>query len=116
MNSKKVLVTGGAGYIGAHTAVELKQAGYEPVIVDNLSRSDETLLSGMQKIIGSKPNFYHGDCADKEFLQRVFSQEAPISAVLHFAALKSVGESVAQPLLYFKNNVDSLLTLLEVMR
>lgn len=112
---KKVLVTGGAGYIGAHTAVELIAAGYEPVIVDNFSRSDRTLLEGMEKITGLKPNFHEGDCLDCEFLRKVFRTEGPITCVLHFAAYKSVGESVQRPLTYYENNLGSLLTLLKVM-
>lgn len=114
--SKKILVTGGAGYIGAHTVVELNQAGYEPVIVDNLSRSDQTLLNGMEKITGSKPNFHKGDCLDEDFLQKIFKTQGPFSCVLHFAAYKSVGESVQQPLLYYENNLGSLVTLLKVMQ
>ena len=113
---KKVLVTGGAGYIGAHTAVELIGAGYDPVIVDNLSRSDHTLLKGMEKITGTRPNFQEGDCLDEEFLQKIFKTQGPISCVLHFAAYKSVGESVQQPLMYYENNIGSLITLLKVMK
>ena len=113
---KKILVTGGAGYIGAHTAVELIEAGYETVVIDNLSRSDDTLLKGMEKITGSKPNFHKGDCLDEEFLQRIFKTLGPFSSVLHFAAYKSVGESVEQPLLYYENNIGSLVTLLKVMK
>ena len=113
---KRILVTGGAGYIGAHTAVELFQAGYEPVIVDNLSRSDRTLLKGMEKITGSKPNFHQGDCLDEEFLQGIFKTQGPFSCVLHFAAYKSVGESVEQPLIYYENNIGSLVKLLQVMK
>jgi UDP-glucose 4-epimerase len=113
---KKILVTGGAGYIGAHTAVELVQAGYEIVIVDNFSKSDSTLLNGFERIIGAKPNFHQGTCLDKDFLQKVFRSEGSISTVLHFAAYKSVGESVEHPLMYHRNNIDSLITLLEVMR
>lgn len=113
---KKVLVTGGAGYIGAHTAVELFYAGYEPVIVDNLSRSDRTLLDGMEKIIGSKPNFHQGDCLDESFLDSIFKTQGPISSVFHFAAYKSVGESVQEPLMYFENNLGSLISLMNVMK
>lgn len=113
---KKVLVTGGAGYIGAHTAVALIEAGYEPVLIDNFSRSDRTLLKGMEKITGSKPNFREGDCLDTGFLDEVFQVEGPFSAVLHFAAYKSVGESVQQPLIYYENNIGSLVALLKVMQ
>jgi UDP-glucose 4-epimerase len=114
--SKKILVTGGAGYIGAHTVVELIHAGYEPVIVDNLSRSDQTLLKGMERITGSRPNFQEGDCLDEDFLRKTFKTQGPFSCVLHFAAYKSVGESVQQPLLYYENNIGSLVTLLKVMQ
>jgi UDP-glucose 4-epimerase len=111
----KVLVTGGAGYIGAHTVVELIQSGYDVVIVDNLSRSDTTLLDGIEKITGKKASFHQGDCCDKKFLTGVFQSAGPFSSVLHFAAYKSVGESVEKPLLYYHNNLNSLVTLLEVM-
>jgi len=111
----KILVTGGAGYIGAHTVVELMNSGYEPVIVDNLSASDKTLLAGIQQITGRTISFHQGDCRDKNFLQFVFKTQGPFTCVMHFAAFKSVGESVQKPLLYHQNNVGSLLTLLEVM-
>lgn len=116
MVKKKILVTGGAGYIGAHTALELVQSGYDAVIVDNLSRSNRILLEGMEKITGNKPNFHEGDCVDREFLRKVFKTEGPISAVMHFAAYKSVGESVREPLSYYHNNVASLVSILEVMK
>lgn len=116
MSNKKVLVTGGAGFIGAHTVVELTQAGYEPVIVDNLSRSDRTLLNGIEKILKQKPVFYEGDCADEAFLRKVFQAEKNISGAMHFAAYKSVGESVAHPEIYYSNNISSLIALLNVMR
>jgi UDP-glucose 4-epimerase len=112
---KKILVTGGAGYIGAHTAVELTQAGYHAVIVDNFSKSDRTLLDGMEKIIGAKPDFQEGDCLDKAFMTKLFKEQGPFSGIIHFAAFKSVGESVQYPLMYHRNNIDSLITLLEVM-
>ena len=116
MSKKKVLVTGGAGYIGAHTVVELYNAGFEPVIIDNLSRSNTSLLSGVKVITGQKPFFLQGDCNNKEFLSSAFAAHGPFDAVLHFAAFKSVGESVQQPLIYYDNNVGSLVKLLEVMQ
>lgn len=112
---KKVLVTGGAGYIGSHTVVELIESGFTPVIIDNFIYSDGSLLPGIKKITGVDPIFLKGDCADKSFLASVFTQHPDISAVMHFAALKSVGESVQKPLLYYRNNIDSLLSLLEIM-
>jgi UDP-glucose-4-epimerase len=116
MTKKKVLVTGGAGYIGAHTLVELIQSGFDPVVIDDFSKSDSTLLDGIEKTLGTRVNFYKGNCLDKEFLERVFRKEETVSAVIHFAAYKSVGESVANPLVYYRNNIDSLLSILEVMQ
>lgn len=116
MAKKKILVTGGAGFIGAHTALELAQAGYEPVIVDNLSRSNRVLLEGMEKVLGQKPNFHEGDCLDRNFLRTVFKTQGPIEGVMHFAAYKAVGESVQKPLDYYHNNIGSLVALLEVMQ
>lgn len=116
MGKNKILVTGGAGYIGAHTVVQLHEAGYEAVIVDNLSKSDKTLLEGIEKITGKTPNFHQGDCSDKGFLSGVFKSQGPFHCVLHFAAFKSVGESVQEPLLYYRNNIESMVTLLEVMK
>lgn len=113
---KRILVTGGAGYIGSHTTVELIQAGYEPVVIDNFSCSDGSLLAGVEKITGKKINFHKGDSRDKGFLTNLFKTQGPIDGVIHFAALKSVGESVQQPLRYHQNNIESLLTLLEVMK
>lgn len=115
MQTKKILVTGAAGYIGAHTVVELHNAGYAPVLVDNFSKSDTTLLDGLEKILGKKLPFYEGDCNSKPFLQHVFKEEPQLECVLHFAAYKSVGESVQEPLMYHRNNIGSLITLLEVM-
>ncbi len=116
MSTKKVLVTGGAGYIGAHTLVELFASGYSPVVVDDLSRSSLRLVEGVKKITGESFPFYQINCADKEQLHNVFAEHLDISGVIHFAAFKSVSESVENPLLYFRNNLDSLLTLLEVMQ
>jgi len=116
MAPRKILVTGGAGYIGAHTVVELVKAGYEPVIIDNLSRSDETLLSGIRKLTDRNYTFAKGDCTDAIFLNTVFRNHGPFVAVIHFAALKSVGESVKNPVEYYFNNIVSLTSLLQVMR
>jgi UDP-glucose 4-epimerase len=117
MNSqKKILLTGGSGYIGAHTVVELISAGYDPVVIDNFSKSDRTLLDGITAITGKPVQFVEGDCCDKDFLTKLFKQEGPFTCVLHFAAFKSVGESVEKPLDYYRNNVGSMVTLLEVMQ
>ncbi|MFZ9981805.1 MAG: UDP-glucose 4-epimerase GalE [Cyclobacteriaceae bacterium] len=117
MDSKgKILVTGGAGFIGAHTVVELVEAGYDPVIVDDLSASDNTLLNGLKELFGKDMKFYHGDCGDAKWLGDVFKIEKDISAVMHFAAFKSVGESVQEPLKYYRNNINSLLSVLEKMK
>jgi len=112
---KKILVTGGAGYIGSHTVVELAQAGYEPVIIDNFSNSQESVLAGLRAILGRDMPCHRIDCGDAEALRGVLKQEGNVQGVIHFAAYKAVGESVAQPLKYFQNNVGSLLTLLEVL-
>ncbi|MFZ1807742.1 MAG: UDP-glucose 4-epimerase GalE [Cyclobacteriaceae bacterium] len=115
MGFKKILVTGGAGYIGAHTVVELYSSGYSPVIIDNFSKSDRTLLGGIEEITGKSLVFYEGDCADKQFLKEIFEKEGKFEGVMHFAAYKSVGESVDNPGLYYHNNLNSLLVLLEMM-
>jgi UDP-glucose 4-epimerase len=112
----KIITTGGAGFIGAHTVVELHQAGFDTVIIDNLSRTDEILLQGIEKITGQKPNFHKGDCCDKDFVRSVFKKEGNIAGVIHFAAYKAVGESVEKPLDYYRNNIGSLVTMLEVMK
>ncbi|MGC3945932.1 MAG: UDP-glucose 4-epimerase GalE [Chryseolinea sp.] len=113
---KKVLVTGGAGYIGAHAVVELINAGYEPVVVDDLSKSDRTLLEGVEAITSRKVQFFQGDCCDTTFLKGVFEWAGPFVAVMHFAAYKSVGESVEQPLEYYRNNLGSLVSLMKTMK
>jgi UDP-glucose 4-epimerase len=115
-SQKKILLTGGSGYIGAHTVVELIAAGYDPIVIDNFSKSDTTLLDGIKKITGKQLEFIEGDCCDKDFLVSLFKNHGPFSCVLHFAAFKSVGESVEKPLDYYRNNVGSLVTLLEVMQ
>ncbi|MGI4872674.1 MAG: UDP-glucose 4-epimerase GalE [Janthinobacterium lividum] len=112
---KKILVTGGAGYIGSHTVVELAQVGYEPVIIDNFSNSKESALDGLRDILGREIPCHRIDCRDKEALRQVLRQEGNVQGVIHFAAFKAVGESVQKPLAYFDNNVGSLITLLEVM-
>ena len=115
-NRAKILVTGGAGYIGSHAVVELYQAGYQPVIVDNFSNSQESALAGIESILGTTVPIYRIDCGDVAALRQVFEAEKDIKGVIHFAAYKAVGESVAKPLAYFQNNVGSLLTLLQVTK
>lgn len=110
----KILVTGGAGYIGSHTCLELLQAGYEVVVVDNLSNSKEESLKRVQKLAGKTLEFHKVDLLDKEALKAVFDN-ASIEAVVHFAGLKAVGESVTIPLHYYHNNVTGTLVLCEVM-
>ena len=110
----KILVTGGCGYIGSHTVMELIEAGYEVVIADNLCNAKPDIPERIQKITGILPAFYEINVADKEALSRVFA-ENKIDAVIHFAGLKAVGESCKIPLKYYRNNLDSSMTLLEVM-
>ena len=112
----RILVTGGTGYIGSHTAVELMQQGYDVTIVDNLSNSSIDVLDGIAEIVGRKPDFANVDCGNFMDLDQVFKQYPDIDGVIHFAASKAVGESVEKPLLYYRNNLGSLVTLLEVMR
>ena len=112
--SKKILVTGGTGYIGSHTVVELQQAGYEVVIIDNLSNSNESVLDGIVNITGKRPIFYNIDCTDMNSLIPLFSEHV-FDGIIHFAASKAVGESVQKPLLYYRNNLVSLINLLELM-
>ncbi|KAI4453655.1 udp-glucose 4-epimerase [Holotrichia oblita] len=112
---KKILVTGGAGYIGSHTLIELHNAGFEAVIVDNLCNSSEIALKRVEEIIGKAPVFYKGDVRDSEFLNKIFT-EHKIHSVIHFAGLKAVGESVQKPLMYYDNNLISTLVLLESMK
>ena len=100
LNKRKVLVTGGAGYGGSHTVVALAQAGYIPVIVDNFFNSDKKLIKGLQKLVGQPLNIYEGDCCNEDFLDYVFKAEGTIDAVIHFAAHKSVNESLRAPLVF----------------
>jgi UDP-glucose 4-epimerase len=111
----KILVTGGAGFIGSHTVVELVNAGYEPVIIDNLSNSDRTVLDGLREILGREVTFYEADCNDPEALSTIFEKEQ-IGGVIHFAANKAVGESVEKPLKYYHNNLNSTVLLLSTMQ
>ena len=110
----KILVTGGTGYIGSHTCVELLDAGYEIVVIDNLSNSKIEVVDKIKEITGKDFKFYEGDCCDKNILTKIF-EENNIDAVIHFAGFKAVGESVKLPLKYYRNNLDSTITLLEVM-
>jgi len=112
---KKILITGGAGYIGSHTAVELWNAGLEPIILDDLSNSHAQVLQRLKEITGKSFSFYKGDCNDRVVLDQI-SREHDIAGVIHFAAFKAVGESTIKPLDYYKNNLGSLLVLLEYMR
>ncbi|MBP3580698.1 MAG: UDP-glucose 4-epimerase GalE [Clostridia bacterium] len=111
----KILLTGGAGYIGSHTCVELMTRGYEVVIADNFDNAKPEVINRLETITGKRPVVYTVDVADKEALTKVF-EENKIDSVIHFAGLKAVGESCRKPLEYYRNNIDSTLTLLEVMR
>ena len=113
--NRRVLVAGGAGYIGSHTTVELIAAGYDVIVVDNFSNSDASSLEGIQRITGVMPTFIEADCCDKEAMRRVFEAH-DFDSVIHFAAFKAVGESVAEPMKYYRNNLLSLLNILELMR
>ncbi|MBP5266213.1 MAG: UDP-glucose 4-epimerase GalE [Lachnospiraceae bacterium] len=110
-----ILVTGGAGYIGSHTCVELQNAGYDVVVYDNLSNSSEKSLERVEAITGKKVTFYQGDILDRARLEEVFAKEQ-IDSCIHFAGLKAVGESVAKPWEYYENNIAGTLTLVDVMR
>ncbi|MDD5877016.1 MAG: UDP-glucose 4-epimerase GalE [Prevotellaceae bacterium] len=110
-----ILVTGGTGFIGSHTSVELIQAGYDVVIVDNLSNSKVEVLDGIEQITGVRPAFEQVDLCDAEATENVFKKYPSISGIIHFAASKAVGESVEKPLLYYRNNIVSLVNLLECM-
>lgn len=111
----RILVTGGAGYIGSHTVVELLNAGMEAVVLDNLSNASEKSLQRISNITGKEIPFYQGDIRDREKLEEIFAKEA-VDAVIHFAGLKAVGESVRKPWEYYENNIGGTLTLIDVMR
>lgn len=110
-----ILVTGGTGFIGSHTTVELQQAGYNVVIIDNLSNSKVEVLDGIEKITGIRPAFENVDLRDFDATEKVFAKYPDIEGIIHFAASKAVGESVQKPLLYYRNNIVSLVNLLELM-
>ena len=111
----KVLLSGGAGYIGSHTAIELRSAGHDVVIVDNFSNSKPEVLRRLEKITGAPFAFHCADVCDKAAMDKIFAEEKP-EAIIHFAGYKAVGESVEKPLEYYRNNLDSTLTLLELMK
>ncbi|MFZ6036791.1 MAG: UDP-glucose 4-epimerase GalE [Bacteroidota bacterium] len=113
--ARKILVTGGTGYIGSHTVVELQQAGYEVVIVDNLSNSNADVIEGIVRITGQRPVFEKLDCTDMPAMQALFDRHRGMDGIIHFAASKAVGESVKKPLKYYRNNIVSLINLLELM-
>ncbi|MBR4300513.1 MAG: UDP-glucose 4-epimerase GalE [Bacteroidales bacterium] len=114
-SKKTVLVTGGAGFIGSHTLVELINAGFEVVAVDNFSNSDDTCLKGVEQIVGRKIAFENIDCCDYDAMDKLF-QTYSFDSIIHFAAFKAVGESVEKPLKYYRNNITSFLNILELMQ
>ncbi|MBW1886434.1 MAG: UDP-glucose 4-epimerase GalE [Deltaproteobacteria bacterium] len=116
MAERKIIVTGGAGFIGSHTVVDLVDNGYEPILLDDFSNSERSVLDGLSAICGREIRCHEVDCADHESVARVFAAEQPIAGVIHFAASKAVAESQQKPLHYYANNLGSLITMLEVMR
>ena len=115
MNKGLILVTGGTGYIGSHTVVELQQAGYEVVIVDNLSNSNVDVLDGIERISGIRPHFVEADCTDMAAMKNLFDTYKGIAGIINFAASKAVGESIEKPILYYRNNLNTLMNLLDLM-
>jgi UDP-glucose 4-epimerase len=111
----RILVTGGTGYIGSHTVVELQKAGYPVVIIDNLSNSNKEVLDGIERITGIRPDFVEADCTDTKALDKLFTDYPGIKGIINFAASKAVGESMQKPILYYRNNLATLLNLLEEM-
>lgn len=112
---ERILVTGGTGYIGSHTVVELQKVGYSVVIIDNLSNSNREVLDGIERITGIRPDFVEGDCTDIEVLKKLFADYPDIKGIINFAASKAVGESMHKPILYYRNNLNTLLNLLDLM-
>lgn len=112
---QRILVTGGTGYIGSHTVVELQNSGFEVVIIDNLSNSNKDVIDGIEKITGLRPDFVEADCTDIVALRNLFEKYSDIKGIINFAASKAVGESVHKPLLYYRNNLNTLINLLELM-
>lgn len=115
MKTDRILVTGGTGYIGSHTVVELQQAGYPVVIIDNLSNSNIDVLDGIERITGIRPDFVEADCTDIDALSKLFEQFPDITGIINFAASKAVGESIEKPTLYYRNNLNTLINLLDLM-
>jgi len=115
MNKGLILVTGGTGYIGSHTVAELQQAGYEVVIVDNLSNSNVDVLDGIERISGIRPHFVKADCTDMAAMKGLFESYKGIVGIINFAASKAVGESMDKPVLYYRNNLNTLMNLLDLM-
>lgn len=115
MKNNRILVTGGTGYIGSHTVVELQQAGYPVVIIDNLSNSNRDVIDGIERITGIRPDFVEADCTDIDALTKLFEQYPDIAGIINFAASKAVGESVDKPILYYRNNLNTLMNLLDLM-
>ena len=112
---KNIIVTGGAGYIGSHTIIELVNAGYNPIIIDNLCNSSIKNIEGIEQLISKKVKWYNSDCTDRSAMRKIFTEESNIEAVIHFAAYKSVEESILNPEKYYENNIKSLETVLECM-
>ncbi len=111
----RILVTGGTGYIGSHTVVELQKAGYPVVIIDNLSNSNANVVDGIEKITGIRPDFVEADCTDMDALRKLFEEYPGIKGIINFAASKAVGESMHKPVLYYRNNLNTLMNLLDMM-
>ena len=111
----RILVTGGTGYIGSHTVVELQKAGYSVVIIDDLSNSNREVLDGIERITGTRPDFVEGNCTDIEVLKKLFAEYPDIKGIINFAASKAVGESMQKPILYYRNNLNTLLNLLDLI-